>query len=163
MTTWLNRDGILTSKPTAAGIVLPKEKEDLPVNVTKLGNLVFVLRFDDEPEVYLAIFRRDISLMPRLLKLHDVGYRDEPQRLAEVVFSRLLSFDNNRLGNRDRNIALPIVRSMCGEFFNGHITTPTKTLQYSTYKTMLAIFDSKGEGLLRVSYTKLSRAIKDKL
>lgn len=163
MQIWLNRDGKLVSKPTVAGIPIPKEKLQDPVNITKLSNLVYVLRFDEETDAYLAIFRKDISLVPRLLKLHGVQQRNEPQKLAEIIFSKLLSFDNNRLGNRDRNIALPIIRPLCGEFFRGHIQTPTRVLSYSAYKTMLTLFAENGEGLLRVSYVKLSRSIKDNL
>ena len=163
MQIWLNRDGKLVSKPTVAGIPIPKDKLQEPVNITKLGNLVYALRFDEETDAYLAIFRKDISLTPRLLKLHGVQQREDPQKLAEIVFSKLLSFDNNRLGNRDRNIALPIVRPLCSEFFRGHIQTPTKMLNYSAYKTMLTLFDQDGKGVLRVSYVKLSRSIKDSL
>lgn len=162
MKLWINRDGHIVTKPTAAGLLLP-DSENAAVNVRELGPLVYLVRFEDELEVHLAVFRKDIALMPRLIKLHNVPDKKETVELTESVFTRLLGFDGNRLSNRDRNISLPILRPMCSEQFKGSIDTSGGTFQYTLYKNLLTIFNSQGQGLIRTNYIKLSRSIKDKL
>lgn len=163
MSVWLNREGLLTSQPTGAGALLPDQDPNVPINVTKLGNLVYLVRYDDELEVHLVVFRSDISLVPRIVLLHNVPIRPDTSKMAEICFSRLLGFDNNRLGNRDRNIILPILRPFCREFFKGSFDNEMKTLNYAIHKDMLSVFDSKDKRLIHLNYIKLSRSIKDKL
>lgn len=135
----------------------------LPVTLKNISPGVYVVRLGDELKVILVVFRFNESYKSRVVTLHDVRPSEDMGELSVSLFGRLLSFDNNRLGNRDRNLLIPIVRQSCPEHFRGQFQNPTRPLLFSVYKNMLTVTSLTGIGLLRTNYVKLSRSIKDKL
>lgn len=135
-----------------------------PVSVRSIGTLVYVVRFGDERKVTLVVFRLNANFKARAVVIHDVKDDQDNSELAISVFSRILSFDNNRMGNRDRNTLLPIIRQSCPQTFHGKFCSPTKTLRFVVNENILKVYQaSSNEVVLRTNYVKMSRSIKDKL
>lgn len=135
------------------------------VTVRSIGQLVYVVRFGDERKVTLVVFRLNANFKARSVVIHDVKDAQSNQDLAINIFSRIISFDNNRMGNRDRNTLLPIIRQSCPVNFSGKFCSPTKTLRYRLRNELLSVSDATNAGvvLLCTNYVKMSRTIKDKL
>lgn len=131
--------------------------------VREIAPLVYVVRINGDRKVHLVVFRRNNMNKPRNVLLHDVLDTADVQSLSVRLFMRLLSFDNNRLGNRDRNMMVPIIRQTCPEYFKGHIDNENGRFHFTVYKTLLTIFNEHHQGVHRSSFVKLSRSIKDAL
>lgn len=129
---------------------------------TVLSPLVSVVRINDEQEVHLVVFRRDGKFKPPSTKLHCVpdGTSEE---MAIAIFGRLLSYDNNRLSNGLRNTLVPIIRQLCPEHFRGKFDNDHGRFTFYVYRSLLSVYDREGNGIIRTSYYKLSRSIKDNI
>lgn len=165
---YLSRQGALHFDLQSVGEkehVVLNNPEGESVTVRSIGSLVYVVRFGEERKVTLVVFRLNPAFKARSVVIHDVKDAQSNHDLAINIFSRIISFDNNRMGNRDRNTLLPIIRQSCPENFSGKFCSPAKTLRYRLRKDLLAVSDaSKPEDvLLRTNYVKMSRSIKDKL
>ncbi|QBZ70756.1 hypothetical protein pETSU_175 [Edwardsiella phage pEt-SU] len=165
---YLSRQGALHFDPESVGNkehVVLNNPDGASVTVRSIGPLVYVVRFGDERKVTLVVFRLNPCYKARAVVIHDVKDAQSNQDLAVNIFSRMLSFDNNRMGNRDRNTLLPIVRQSCPINFSGKFCSPTKTLRYRLRNELLTITDPTDHEtvLLRTGYVKMSRSIKDKL
>lgn len=165
---YLTRQGFMHFDLASVGdkehVVLSNPERE-PVSVRSIGPLVYVVRFGEERKITLVVFRFNNNFKARSVVIHDVKDEQSNDTLAINVFSRILSFDNNRMGNRDRNTLLPIIRQSCPVKFSGKFCSPTKTLRFHVREDILTVLDATRpeDVLLRTNYVKMSRSIKDKL
>jgi len=135
-----------------------------PFFITTLGTGVFTVREGRSTDIHLMIFKQDRALKPRSFKLHDIPFETTGTvKLASIIFQRLLTFDDNRLSNRDRNIAITIIRQCIPETVSGFFENKGHRFRFHLYNNLLSIFKSGNHCVLRTGYTSFSRAIKDNL
>lgn len=166
MELYLTRLGTLLSfKPAADQEYVTIQSEEVMTEslVRELAPFVYMVRINGEREVHLAVFRLKQGSKPRVVKLHDILDSTDVQTLSVRAFMRLLSFDNNRLNNRDRNMMVPIIRQSCPEYFKGHVDNSNGRFHFTVYKTLLTVFNEHHQGVHRSAYVKFSRSIKDTL
>lgn len=132
--------------------------------VIPLDTGVFVVREGNETTVQLIIFKQGGRHKPRTLTFSDVPVNISIREILQILFAKLLSFDNNRLATRDRNIAITIIRSLLPDVVRGEIERTKGNLKFYLYNNLLSVFGlDGGSALIRLGYTSFSRVIKDRL
>lgn len=133
------------------------------LSVKPLSGYIHLVRYGSQENVCLVVFRKDAHRRPLVVDLHGVEYNASVARIWINIFTRLMTYDDNRLPNRVRNILTPIARQHCPEYFKDTFETDNGEFAYSVYKSLLTVHNHKGEGLVQINYVKLSRSIKDGL
>lgn len=147
---------------------LPHDKAEIEAEssaflVSRIDEGIYLTREGGSTDVHLVIFKQDRALKPRVIKLHDIPVEDSLLKTIQVIFNKLLSFDNNRLSNRDRNIAITIIRSFLPKMISGTIERQKGDLVFKLYNDLLSVFTPQGNCLTRLGYASFSRTIKDNL
>lgn len=132
--------------------------------VIPLDTGVFIVREGNETTIQLIIFKQGGRCKPRTLTFNGVPANISIREILQVLFAKLLSFDNNRLATRDRNIAITIIRSLLPDVVRGEIERTKGNLKFYLYNNLLSVFSMDGgKALIRLGYTSFSRVIKDRL
>lgn len=168
MTITLFRNGEISANPVTLGcekhsFVEIEGSTEALYAIIPLDDGIFVVREASEPDIQLIIFKQNKCLKPRVMKLHDIPAGHSIRNTIQSIFAALLSFDNNRLSNRDRNIAITIIRSLLPETVRGLIRRDNGNVNFHLYKDTLSVFSTEGTCLARMNYTTFSRTIKDRL
>lgn len=137
------------------------EGEEGSYTVIPLEEGVYVVREGSQTHVQLVIFKQGGRQKPRVMKFHDIPANISIWEVVQLIFAKLLSFDNNRLANRDRNIAITIVRSHLPTIVQGVIEREKGNLNFHLYNNLLSVFRPNGNCATRLGYASFSRAIKD--
>lgn len=146
--------------PSCVELISP---DGVDISITPLGNDVGLIRYGCDLDATLLVFRKDPRKKARLIKLHNVREGLSIGKTWIAIFTRILSYDNNRLPTQVRNIMFPIVRQNCPEFFKGEFDNENGTFRYSMYKSLLTIHNHRNEGVMQINYVKLTRGAKDGL
>lgn len=155
--------GVHSDLPDSPKQVIVESINREPLYIKPLSDHVHLVKFGDRDKVCLIVFRKDEHKRPLVVDLHGVKYDATVNRIWINIFTRLMTYDDNRLPNRVRNILTPITRQRCPEYFKDTFETDNGVFSYSVYKSLLTVHNHKGEGLVQINYVKLSRSIKDGL
>lgn len=134
----------------------------------KLGNMLFAttFRYKNHEEHYVHSFRPTGGSKPRSVQVSSIlklGATSELD-ILKALFPLFLTFDDDRIGNRDRNTLLAAIRYHLPNVVKGDVRIGDKDYGYYMVTEHMTFFP-KGtkQAVLRVNYTQFSRGIKDKL
>jgi hypothetical protein len=163
MKIFIDRDGsMVVDRPTpSTEFVVLEVEPGTPINIKKLDELVYLVRLGNESDPKLIIFRTKMNRTARVLPICNVVNVQSPRLLSMSVFHRLLNFECNGVSQRNRNLAITIVRNTLPDVVRGYVIGDPDMLYYLK-GNLLSIFKDR-KRLARLPYTSFSRNIKESL
>lgn len=161
---FLDREGVvgLTEDGLNPEFVVLECEEGSTLNLKKLDDLIYLVRFNKDTHAKLIIFRLIGMRAPRQIVLNNVIDCQNTKLLVKSVFHALLNFNSPNLSCKNRNIGITVIRSLLPDVVRGIILGTENQVSFYLNKNTLSIYKGN-ECKARFPYTSFTRNFKDRI